>query len=159
MSRAKEIANPAGSKRPAVDLKRSSSVFGSDGTQNSQKRPKVIPCSHPTELIPVDSSAFLTATRIKVQPLSRQSDIKSSSIVVSHSTAKSSNDSRLLLLQRLVREISTGSDLAGIDSEIVDAISRLDCAFRTTKNQFSSKDSSIAGEVPISRHPDHSSSL
>ncbi|KAJ5796679.1 uncharacterized protein N7518_005219 [Penicillium psychrosexuale] len=132
MSQAKEIDNPAILKRPVVDLKRSSSVFGSDRTQNSQKRPKF-------------------------QPSSRPSDTKSSSIIVSHSMGKSSNHSRMLLLQRLVREISTGSDLAGVDSEIVDAISRLDDTFRTTKSQLPSKDSSIAGEVPISRHPDHSS--
>jgi hypothetical protein len=41
MSQGEEIAGSTGLKKPAVDLKRSSSVFGSDATQNSQKRPKV----------------------------------------------------------------------------------------------------------------------
>ncbi|KAJ6128360.1 hypothetical protein N7471_009577 [Penicillium samsonianum] len=132
MPQDKEVAHSVGLKRPMVDLKRSSSVFGSDATQNSQKRPKV-------------------------QQSIRPSDTKFS-IGVSRSMAKSSNNSRLLLLQHLVREISTGSDLAGADSEIVDAISRLDDTFHKTKNQLSSRDSSIAGEVPKS-HSDQSSRL
>lgn len=94
---------------------------------------------------------------MKVQQSIRPSDTKFS-IGVSRSMAKSSNNSRLLLLQHLVREISTGSDLAGADSEIVDAISRLDDTFHKTKNQLSSRDSSIAGEVPKS-HSDQSSRL
>ncbi|CAG8906833.1 unnamed protein product [Penicillium egyptiacum] len=128
-----KVADPAGSKMPVVDLKRSSSVFGSDATRNSQKRPKVQQSSGPADT--------------------------KSSIGVSRSMAKSSNNSRLPLLQHLVREISTGSDLAGADLEIVDAISRLDDTFRTTKNQLPSRDSSIAGEVPKLHHSDHSSNL
>ncbi|KAJ5383319.1 Ribonuclease III [Penicillium concentricum] len=73
--------------------------------------------------------------------------------------AKSSNNSRLLFLQHLVREISTGSDLAGADSEVVDAVLRLDDTFCGTRTQLPSRDSSMAGEVPKSHHPDHSSKL
>ncbi|KAJ5512976.1 hypothetical protein N7463_002528 [Penicillium fimorum] len=133
MPRDNEIADSAGLKRPVVDLKRSSSVFGSDATPNSQKR-------------------------LKVQQSSRPSGTKFSS-GVSHGMAKSSNKSRLLFLQHLVQEISTGSDLAGADSEVVDAILRLDDIFCGTKNQLPSSDSSMAGEVPKSHHPDHSSRL
>ncbi|KAJ5478559.1 hypothetical protein N7530_004068 [Penicillium desertorum] len=128
-----KVPDSAGSKRPVVDLKRSSSAFGSDATQNSQKRPKV-------------------------RKSSRPSDTKSP-IGVSRSMAKSSNNSRLLILQHLVREISTSSDLIGADSEIVDAISRLDDTFRTTKNQLSFRDASMAGEVPKSHHSDHNFNL
>ncbi|CAG8028197.1 unnamed protein product [Penicillium nalgiovense] len=123
-----KVPDLAGSKRPVVDLKRSSSTFGSDTTQ-SQKRPKV-------------------------QKPSRPSNTKSS-IDVSRSMAKSSNNSRLLILQHLVREISTSSDLVGADSEIVDAISRLDDTFRTAKNQLLSRDASMADEVPKSQQSDH----
>ncbi|KAJ5518432.1 hypothetical protein N7453_000854 [Penicillium expansum] len=133
MSQNKNIADSAGLKKPAVNLKRSSSVFGSDATQNSQKRPKV-------------------------QQSSRPSDTKFS-IGESRSMAKSSNNSRLLLLQHLVREISTDSDLTGADSEVMDAILRLDDTFRGTKDQLPSRDSSMAGEVPKSHHSDHSSKL
>ncbi|KAJ6188924.1 hypothetical protein N7519_003832 [Penicillium mononematosum] len=109
-----KVPDSAGSrKRPVVDLKRSSSAFGSDATQNSQKRPKV-------------------------QKSSRPSDTKSS-IGVSRSMAN--------------------SDLIGADSEIVDAISRLDDTFRTTKNQLSSRDAFIADGVPKSHHSDDNFNL
>ncbi|KAJ5431923.1 hypothetical protein N7445_008421 [Penicillium cf. griseofulvum] len=133
MPQGKERADSTGLNKPAVDLKRLSSVFGSDATQTSQKR-------------------------AKVQSSSRPSDTKFS-VGVSHSMAKSSNRSRLLSLQHLVREISTGSDLTGADTEVVDAVLRLDDAFCGTKNQLPSRDSSMAGEVPKSHHPYHSSKL
>ncbi|OQE34358.1 hypothetical protein PENCOP_c019G00650 [Penicillium coprophilum] len=132
MPRNNEIADPASLKAPVVDLKRPSSVFGSDATHESQKR-------------------------LKVQKSSPPSDTKFS-VGVSHGMAKSSNSSPLLILQHLVREITTGSDLAGADSKVVDAILRLDDTFLGTKSQLPSRDSSMAGEVPIS-HPDHSSKL
>jgi ribonuclease-3 len=100
----------------------------------------------------------LLTTSLKVQKSSGPSDPKSS-IGVSRGMAKSSNNSRLLILQHLVREISTSSDLIGADSEIVDAVSRLDDTFRTTKNQLSSRDASIAGGVPKSHHLDHNFNL
>ncbi|KAJ5959067.1 uncharacterized protein N7479_006217 [Penicillium vulpinum] len=133
MPQDKEIGDSTGSKRPVVNLKRSLSVFGSDTTQNSQKRHKV-------------------------QQFSRLSDTKLST-GDSRSMAKSSNNSRLPLLQHLIREISTSSDLAGTDSEIVDAILRLNDAFHGTKNQLPSRYSLMAGEVPKSHHSDHSSKL
>ncbi|KAJ9481128.1 hypothetical protein VN97_g12372 [Penicillium thymicola] len=117
-----------------VDLKRPSSVFASDATQHSQKRPKVN----------------------TVQQSSRPSDT-AFSIGDSRGMAKSSNNSRLLLLQRLVQEISTGPDLTGADSEVMAAILRLDDTFRGTKNQLPPRDSSTAGEVPTSHHSAHSS--
>ncbi|KAJ5603555.1 hypothetical protein N7537_006511 [Penicillium hordei] len=131
MPQAKEIADSAGFKRPMVDLKRPSSVFGSDAAQHSQKRPKVQQSNQPPD------TEF--------------------SIGDSRSMAKSSNNSRLLLLQHLVREISTSSDLTGADSEVMAAILRLDDTFRGTKNQLTSRDSSMAGEVPKSHHSDHNS--
>ncbi|CAI7620807.1 unnamed protein product [Penicillium glandicola] len=115
-----------------ADRKRSSSVFGSDATQNSQKRPKV---------------------QQSISP----SDTKFS-IGVSRPMAKSSNNSRLLFLRHLVREIST-SDLADADSGIVDAILRLDDTFRGMKDILPSGDSSMAGEVPKSHHSGRSSNL
>lgn len=96
----------------------------------------------------------MLTTCLKVQKPSRPSNTKSS-IDVSRSMAKSSNNSRLLILQHLVREISTSSDLVGADSEIVDAISRLDDTFRTAKNQLLSRDASMADEVPKSQQSDH----
>lgn len=101
---------------------------------------------------------MLTSTCIKVQNLGLPSETKFF-FDDSRRRAKSSNNSRLLLLQHLVREISTSSELAGVDSDIMDAILRLDDTFRGMKNQFPSKDSSMAGEVPKLHHSDHSSKL
>ncbi|OGE51532.1 hypothetical protein PENARI_c013G05903 [Penicillium arizonense] len=102
----------------------------SDATQNLQKRPKVHRSARP----------FVTGL----------------SIADDGSTAmKASTDSRLLLLQRLVRETLDNPDLTGADSEVMEALSSLDEKLRQTTNPFPNKGSTRTRQAPGGRHFEH----
>ncbi|KAJ5794444.1 hypothetical protein N7457_001043 [Penicillium paradoxum] len=131
MPRDKEAADVGALKGLVMNSKRSASVLSSDVTPKSQKRPRVQPSDDPSN------------TR--------------SSADVSRSMAKACNNSRLLLLQSIVREISTNPGLTSAEPELAKAISRLNDIFHGAKNPRLSTESPMADELPKPHHSNSSS--
>ncbi|KAJ5317284.1 hypothetical protein N7508_001792 [Penicillium antarcticum] len=65
-----------------------------------------------------------------------------------------STDSRLLLLQRFVRETLDNCDLTGADSEVLEALSCLDEKLRQTNNPSLNKTSTGTRQAPWRQHSD-----
>ncbi|KAJ5482426.1 hypothetical protein N7475_001238 [Penicillium sp. IBT 31633x] len=128
MSEGRPTVDLGDSRSSVTDLKRQASILEPDGTRKSQKRLKV----HRSD------DASNTAL----------------SVGVSRRVVKDGNNSGLPLLQHLVREISSGPDLTGMEPEIMEAILRLDDTFRRAKNPMPSRDSPMADELPKSHHSD-----
>ncbi|CAG7967227.1 unnamed protein product [Penicillium olsonii] len=105
------------------DLKRQASV--ANNTNDLPKRPKLV------HSIPTSDSRYPSDAKL---------------------TEETKSSFRLLQLQRLVREISNGDDLADADTEVVRAVSRLDKALRRIMNPTADRDihKTHANELGIS---------
>ncbi|OQD79725.1 hypothetical protein PENANT_c045G07325 [Penicillium antarcticum] len=129
MPRGKETMDSTGPKNARADRKRPISMSDADAIQDLLKRPKVHRVGQPSVTglsVADDGSAAFSA----------------------------STDSRLLLLQRFVRETLDNCDLTGADSEVLEALSCLDEKLRQTNNPSLNKTSTGTRQAPWRQHSD-----